>query len=145
VQRPVQVVAPTVEAAVQQRSAALHLLERVVLPQHLVAAVRADVVERADDVVLAPHDDDRRVQELELAREITTGAWHALDAAHVEPGLLEDVLAFLVVEDFRHAVLERDRAAAQLGIGVAPVPARRLRDQGFGTHRVLLVGPEGRT
>src|SRR6185312_9807110 len=53
-QQAVKVVAPPMEPAVQQRRSPLHLLERVVLPQDLVAAMRADVVERANYVVLAP-------------------------------------------------------------------------------------------
>ena len=56
------------ETAVQQQLAAGHLLERIVLPQELVATVRADVVEEQDNVVLAPHNDDRGVEELRLHR-----------------------------------------------------------------------------
>ena len=105
-QRAVQVVSPTVESAVQQRCAPGHLLERIVLPQELVAAVGADVVEGADDVILAPHNYDRRVQELEFACEVAAWLLHPFDAAHIQPGLLEDVLTFLLVELRRDAVFE---------------------------------------
>ena len=98
VQRAVQLVTPAMEAAVQQGRPALHLLEGVVLPQHLVAAVWADVVQGADHTVLAAHDDDRGVEEFQFAGEVAAGLRHSLDAAHVEPGLLEDVLTFLLVE-----------------------------------------------
>ena len=74
------------------------LLEGVVLPQHLVAAVRADVVQGADHVVLAPHDDDRGVEEFQFSGEVATGLRHSLDTPHVEPGLLEDIRTFLLVE-----------------------------------------------
>ena len=138
VQRAVQLVAPAVEAAVQQRRAALHLLERVVLPQHLVAAVRADVVEGADHVVLAPHDDDRGVEEPQLPGEVAARLRHPLDPAHVEPGLLEDVLAFLFVELLGNAVFERHRAAAEFGIRVGPMSACGFGHQAVVTHEALL-------
>src|SRR3954469_2069871 len=126
------------EAAVQQRRAARHLLEGVVLPQHLVAPVRADVVEGADHAVLAPHDDDRGVEELQLAGEVAARLGHTLDPPDVEPGLLEDVLALFLVELFGNAVLERHRTSAQFGMSIGPMSTCRLGDQGFLTHEALL-------
>src|SRR5947208_11601646 len=106
------------ETAVQQRRAALHFLKGVVLPEHFVAAVRTDVVEGADHVVLAPNNDDRGVEELQLAGEVAAGLRHSLHPPDVEPGLLEDVLAFLLVELWRNAILERHRTSAEFGIGI---------------------------
>ena len=54
-QGAVELIAPAVKAAEEQRGLALHFLERVVPPEELVAAVRADIVQGADDVVLAAH------------------------------------------------------------------------------------------
>lgn len=64
----------SVEAAVQQRRPAGHFFERIVLPQHLVSPVWTDVVEGADYAVLAPHDDDRGVEEPQLAGEVNEAA-----------------------------------------------------------------------
>src|SRR3546814_18000248 len=50
-QLAVEFISPAVEAAIQQRRLTLDFLERIVAPEQLVAAVRADVVERAQHLV----------------------------------------------------------------------------------------------
>ena len=135
VQRSVQLVAPAVEAAVQQGRTAGHLLEGVVLPQHLVAAVRTDVVHGADHAVFAADDDDRGVEERELAGEVASRLRHLLDSTHVEPGLAEDVFAFFLVELLGDAVLEGHRTATEFGVRIGPMSASGLGHQAVATHR----------
>jgi hypothetical protein len=96
--------------------------------------MRADVVEGADHIVFTSHDDDRGIQEFQFAREVAAGPRYSLHAPHVEPGLLEDVLAFFLVELLRNTVFERHRAAAQFGIRIRSVPACRLGDEDLLTH-----------
>src|SRR3546814_9777437 len=67
-QLAVEFISPAVEAAIQQRRLTLDFLERIVAPEQLVDAVRADVVERAQHIVLATHHEHGGVEELELTR-----------------------------------------------------------------------------
>src|SRR6185312_2986686 len=97
-----------------------------------------DVVEGADYVVLAAHDDYRGVEKPQLPSEVAAGLRHSLDPADVQPGLLEDVVAFLLVEIGRHAVLERDRAPAEFGIGIRPMSTFGFGHQAVVTHEALL-------
>ena len=94
VQRAIQVVAPTVEAAVKQRCTASDLFERIIPPKEFVTTVRANVVERTYNVVL-PRTMMIDVFGLEFACEVAALLRHTFDAAHVQPGLLEDVLHVL--------------------------------------------------
>src|SRR3546814_13715011 len=62
-QLAVEFISPAVEAAIQQRRLTLDFLERIVAPEQLVAAVRTDVVERAQHIVLARSEERRAGKE----------------------------------------------------------------------------------
>jgi hypothetical protein len=94
----VELVLPAVVLADELAAAAARLLAREVGPYQLVAAVAADVVEGADLAVHAAHDDDRRVGERELLREVAALAGELLDAPDVQPAALEDGLPLELVE-----------------------------------------------
>jgi hypothetical protein len=97
------------------------------------------MVEGAHDFVLAAHEDHRRVESREFAREITALAWQLLYAPHIKPGFPEDVFDFLFVKLFGDTVIERHRPTAKFGIGIMPVSAFRLGNEGFMAHRDFLL------
>ncbi len=87
-------VPPPVVLARELATRTADLFARIVLPHQLVAAVPADVVERPDLAVGAPHHDDGRAGRGDLAREVAAHLRQLLHAADVEPRALEDRLAF---------------------------------------------------
>ena len=97
-QLALEVVAPAVVLAGELPAGALDLLVGKVVPHQLVSAMTADVVEGADLLVLALHHDDRRLGGVDLLGEVAADARQLLDAGDVEPGALEDGLAFEFVE-----------------------------------------------
>ena len=98
VQGAVEVIAPAVVLAHELAADAARLLLRVVVPDQLVAAVAADVVESTDLVVRAAHDDDGRARHGELLRDVATLPRQLLHPPNVQPGSLEDGLALERVE-----------------------------------------------
>ena len=110
------------------RQRAARLLAREVGPHQLVAAVAADVVERADLAVHVAHDDDRRVGDRELLGEVAALPRELLDPADVQPRALEDRLALELVELGRDRVLVGHRRGAELGIVLGPAALGGLLD-----------------
>src|SRR5262249_7546394 len=117
---PVEVVPPAVILAGELPAAAARLGARIVVPDELVAAVTAHVVEGADLVVHAAHDDQRRLRDRELAREEAALAPQLLDPPDVQPGPLEDRLALELEELGRDRALVRHRVGVELGIVLGP-------------------------
>jgi hypothetical protein len=70
----------------------------IVVPDELVSSMTADVVEGPDFLVLATDDDDRCIDNSELLGEVASHSGQLLDPTHVEPGTLEDGLAFPLIE-----------------------------------------------
>src|SRR5262249_46935817 len=74
----VEAVAPAVVLAHELATGALRLFARELVPDELVAAVAADVVEGAHDAALVAHHDDRGARDLDLAGDIAADARHVL-------------------------------------------------------------------
>src|SRR5262249_32278229 len=94
----VELVSPAVVLAHELTAVPARLLAREVLPHELVAAVSADVVERAHLPLHVADHDDRRLRDRELLGEVAPVARQLLDASDVEPAALEDRLALELVE-----------------------------------------------
>ena len=134
-----EVVAPPVVLAGELTAGALDLLVRKVVPHQLVSAMPADVVEGADLLVLALHHDHRRLGRVDLLGEVAADARQFLDAGDVEPGPLEDGLAFEFVELRRGRVAERDRPGPEFRVVLRPAALRRLRPLSHANLPVLIA------
>ena len=93
-----------------------------------------DVVECADQLIFAFHNDDRRADRRDVFGEVATDAGEFLDASDVEPGASEDRLALGCIELRRSGIAERNRSGAQIGfapvqIEPGPVPKCATADQ----------------
>ena len=86
------------------------------LPHHLVAAVRAHVVEGVDVVVEAARDDDRRQSARQFAGEEGALLRQPLGAPDAQPVLLEHGLALGGEELLGDRVLVVHRAGAEVGV-----------------------------
>ncbi|MCY1435779.1 hypothetical protein D9M71_518860 [compost metagenome] len=91
------------------------------------ATVQAGVVEAADDVVLAAHDDDRSVDD--VVHQVVAGLLDLFLAADHLPGLRPQFLRFQLVEPARAVALHRE-------VVVAVVPGGGLEVRGD-RHRFL--------
>ena len=112
----VEVVAPGVVLADELARGAARLLLGVVVPDQLVPAVPAHVVEGTDLAVLPLHDDDGRLGDGELLGEVAPRARQLLDPAHVEPGPLEDGLALQLEELLGYGVLVIHRLGPEVEV-----------------------------
>ena len=121
-------VAPPVVLAGELAARPLRLLAGVVVPDQLVAAVTADVVEGVDLAVLPAHDHDGGAGGGDLLREVAARARHLLDAADVQPGPGEDGLALELVVLRRDRVLVGHRPGAELGVVLGPAAHVGLRE-----------------
>src|SRR5262245_14886136 len=72
-ERPVDAVAPAVVLAHELPAEALRLLAWEVVPRQPVAPMPAHVVKRPHRVVAVTHDDDRRVRDIDVLREVAPG------------------------------------------------------------------------
>ena len=116
VDHAVQPVSPAVVLAGEGAAAARRLLCRVLLPDHLVAAVGAHIVERVHVVVEVAGDHDRRQLAGQLAGEVRPLAWQPFDPPDAQPVSLEHGLALGGEELLRDRVFVVDRRGAELGV-----------------------------
>ena len=112
----VEVVGPAMELARELAGAATRLVH------DLVHAMRAHVVHRIDLALLVANHDDRGVAGRQLLDEPVARRGNLLDAADMEPGLLEDVLFFFLVVRGRDIRIHGHRPEAEFRI-----PARKSR------------------
>ena len=130
-------VAPTVVLAGELAAGPAGLVTGVVVPDELVAAVPADVVEDVDLTVGAPDDHQRGPGRVELLGEVAPVAGELLHPADVQPGAGEDGLALELVVIGRDRVLVGHRSRAELGVVLGPAALGGLREM----RHVVPPGP----
>src|SRR5262249_5965323 len=91
-QSSVSAIGPVVEAAGEDRFVAVAKRFMTRLGYDRVAAMRAHIVERPDDIILASDQDDGRVRRMDALDLIVSGFRNFLDTADAQPDLLEDLL-----------------------------------------------------
>jgi len=80
------------------------------VPDDLVAAMGADVVEAANDAIATAYEKDHTTRD--IAREIVAPVGNLLDATDAQPDSLKDALLLESEIVLRDARLDPDRAAA---------------------------------
>ena len=88
-QPAVKPIRPTVELTGQRLAAA------ALVPDDLVAAMRAHIVKGPHAAVPAPHNKDRGMTHRQVFDKIIPGLWDLLKPSDVQPELLEDFFALL--------------------------------------------------
>src|SRR5947209_1592223 len=86
----------------------------------------ADVVIRLDVPGRRAHQNDRGVDGLELFGEVAALARKLFDATNVEPGTLENRLAFQLVDLWADGILIGHRLGAELRVVLRPAAFGRL-------------------
>ena len=134
---PIEPVAPPVILARELAARAAGLLLRVLLPNDLVAAMGAHVVERVHGAVEIACDDDRRQSARQVAGEVRPRSRQSFRAADAQPCPLEHRFSLGLEELLVDAVVVVDGGSPELGVERRELPlagGKAFLDVGHGVR-----------
>jgi glutaminase len=132
----VETISPAMKATIQACCCPLSFNERVILPDQFVAPMWTHIVESPNVIFVVPHDQNGRVQNLQLARKIATYLGQTLNSANVQPVLFKNMLFLFFVEFGTDTVIQRNRAATKVWISISPSAGFWLLQARFLAHEI---------
>ena len=131
-----EVEAPGVVLALELAAHPAGLVAGVFVPNQLIAAMAADVVECVDPVIPGADDDDRRSGGVDLLSEVAPLPRNLLDAADIQPAFAKNRVLLGCVELGVDRVGVVDGGRAELRVMLCPGSFIGLRKSG---HSVVLT------